>query len=154
MSRISCGVLLCRPTPRGLEYLLAHPGGPYFAKKDDGSWGIPKGLMEAGEDARQTAVREFNEETGLVLTPESLVSLGEIRQKSGKRVRGFAALGNCDPAVLVSNTFELEWPPRSGMKRHFPEVDRYGFFGLAAAKVKMIEAQHPFLTRALSELSA
>ncbi len=144
----SAGILLCRRTSAGLEFLLGHPGGPFFRNKDDGYWGILKGLVEPGEHPRTAAVREFNEETGLSLTLDGLVSVGEVVQRSGKRVFGYAVLGDCDPAALHSNHFELEWPPRSGMKGSFPEIDRYGFFGMAAARVKMMTAQHAFLERA------
>ena len=153
MSRVSAGVLLCRRMTTGLEFLLGHPGGPYFAKKDDGSWGILKGLVEPHEEPQATAVREFFEETGLNVAREALFDLGTVRLKSGKQVYGWAVIGDCDPSTLQSNTFELEWPPRSGLTSRFPEVDRFGFFDLAAARIKMIEAQHPFLERAGRALS-
>lgn len=161
--QVSAGVLLWRPSlllgggdPQGspqppYEFLLAHPGGPFFANKDEGAWTIPKGLLEPGEDAERAALREFREETGLELDLE-LVSLGEVKLKSGKRVLGFGALGDCDAASLKSNTFEVEWPPRSGRKQTFPEIDCFEWFAPDAARLKLNPAQAVFVERALEHI--
>jgi len=127
-----------------LEFLLVHPGGPFWKNKDAGAWTIPKGEVQANEEPLATAQREFEEELGL--RPEgSLVPLVPVRQKGGKLVRAWAFQGDCDPASCKSNTFELEWPPRSGRKQEFPEVDRADFFTLAQAKQKINPAQLPLL---------
>lgn len=147
-AKVSAGLLLCRQAAGGVEFLLVHPGGPYFAKKDAGWWTLPKGLVEPGEHPLRTAQREFVEETGFALPPGPFWPLGEIKQKGGKRVIGFGALGDADPAALRSNPFEIEWPPRSGRRQTFPEVDRAGWFGLAAAKQMILAAQIPLLERA------
>ena len=141
-----------RQTPE-LELLLVHPGGPFFRNKDNGSWTIPKGVVERGEDPLETARREFSEETGFE-APEAdaCLSLGEIRQKGGKHVQAWAFAGDCDPSLLKSNTFELEWPPRSGNKRRFPEVDRADFFGPDEAKLKLNPAQASFVDRLIESL--
>jgi predicted NUDIX family NTP pyrophosphohydrolase len=146
----SAGLLLCRPCwPTGApEFLLVHPGGPLWAKKDAGAWTIPKGLVEPGEDPQDTAKREFMEETGFALPPGPFAPLGSIVQKSGKQVSAWAAVGNADPAALRSNEFELEWPPRSGVRQRFPEVDRAGWFGFELATRKILPAQIPLLERA------
>ncbi|MCA9628063.1 MAG: NUDIX domain-containing protein [Myxococcales bacterium] len=162
--QVSAGILLWRPSlllgggdPQGnqeaaYEFLLAHPGGPFFKNKDEGAWSIPKGLLEAGEDAEVAARREFAEETGLTLELE-LISLGEVKLKSGKRVLGFGAQGDCDAASLQSNTFELEWPPRSARKQTFPEIDCFEWFTPDTAKVKLNQAQVAFVERALEHLA-
>ena len=143
----SAGILLHRAGNDGREVLLVHPGGPFWAKKDDGAWSIPKGELDPGEDPRACALREFAEETGTTLPPGELADLGEVRLKSGKTVVGFAAEGDLDAAAIVSNTFELEWPPRSGRRQAFPEVDRAGWFGLDAARAKLNPAQAAFVDR-------
>jgi predicted NUDIX family NTP pyrophosphohydrolase len=126
--------------------LLVHPGGPFWARRDAGAWSIPKGEIGADEDPQTAARREFAEELGLA--PDGpLAALGEIVQKGGKRVIAFALEGDFDPATLRSNTFELEWPPRSGKHRAFPEVDRAGWFDFAAARAKILPAQLPLLDR-------
>lgn len=127
-----------------IEVLLAHPGGPLFAKKDDGHWTVPKGEYADDEDALEAARREFNEETGLTSSPP-FIDLGEIKQKGGKLVRAWAFEGDCDPATIVSNTFEMEWPPKSGKRQSFPEVDRCAFFTLAQARDKIKPSQVPLL---------
>jgi len=143
----SAGILLHRTGNGGREVLLVHPGGPFWAKKDAGAWSIPKGELDPGEDPRACALREFAEETGTVLPPGELGDLGEVRLKSGKTVVGFAAAGDLDAGAIASNTFELEWPPRSGRRQAFPEVDRAGWFSLDAAREKLNPAQAPFVDR-------
>jgi predicted NUDIX family NTP pyrophosphohydrolase len=126
--------------------LLVHPGGPLWARRDDGAWTIPKGLVEPDESPEDAALRELREETGWSVSG-ALQPLGMVRQKAGKIVHGFAAPLDVDPATLVSNTFQLEWPPKSGRMQDFPEVDRAAWFTLPAARVKVLEAQAPFLDR-------
>jgi predicted NUDIX family NTP pyrophosphohydrolase len=128
------------------EVFLVHPGGPFWVKKDAGVWSIPKGEIDAGEASLDAARREFQEETGFKASGD-FVSLGKIRQKSGKVVEAWAFAGNCDPGLLKSNLCSMEWPPQSGRQISVPEVDRAGWFALTDAKVKLIEAQWPFLDR-------
>ncbi|HZP01382.1 MAG TPA: NUDIX domain-containing protein [Terriglobia bacterium] len=140
MAKISAGLLMYRHKNRRLEFLLVHPGGPLYAKKDEGVWSIPKGEVEPGNDEFSTAKREFEEETGL--TPRGdFLFVGEIKQKGGKIVRAWAFEGDCDPAMIRSNTFRMEWPPHSGKIQEFPEVDRGAFFELEEAKRKINPAQ-------------
>jgi predicted NUDIX family NTP pyrophosphohydrolase len=143
----SAGLLLFRRGAAGLEVLLAHPGGPFFKSKDEGFWTIPKGLPEVGEELPEAARREMAEEIGL--SPEGpLLGLVEVKQKGGKVVHGWAVEGDLPPGfVLRSNTFELEWPPRSGRRQSFPEVDRAEMFPLAIARTKINAAQAAFLDR-------
>jgi len=129
-----------------LEVLLVHPGGPYWRGKDEGAWSIPKGEMEASEDAMSAASREFTEETGVRLAGP-LEPLGEIRQRGGKRVVAFAVEGDLDAATVMSNSFEIEWPPRSGKMQAFPEIDRAEWFDLPVADAKILEGQRPLLDR-------
>src|SRR5262245_33704301 len=143
-AEVSAGILLYRETNGALEVLLAHPGGPFWARKDEGAWTIPKGLVEPGADLLATAQREFTEETGFTATGP-FVPLAPVRQTSGKIVHGFACRGDFDPTKLISNMFEIEWPPRSGQRRQFPEVDRAAWFDLATARDKLIAYQRPFL---------
>ena len=149
MPKISAGLLMYRDSAEqsaSPEILLVHPGGPYWRNKDDGAWTIPKGEVNKGEDLFAAAVREFTEETGL--TPSgSFFPLGEIKHKSGKIVHAWAFIGDCDPAQIHSNTFELEWPPKSGHTQTFPEIDRAGFFDLAAARRKILPSELPLLDR-------
>jgi predicted NUDIX family NTP pyrophosphohydrolase len=147
LSGPSAGVLLYRRRGGGLEVLLVHPGGPFFDKKDHGSWSIPKGLVEPGEAEPDAALREFREETGLPPPKGALLELGEIKQSGGKRVRAWAVEGDCDPASISSNVFEMEWPPRSGRIRSFPEVDRGAFFDLVEARRRLVPAQCELLDR-------
>jgi predicted NUDIX family NTP pyrophosphohydrolase len=150
----SAGILLFRRVAGAPEFLLAHPGGPFWARRDLGAWTIPKGEIEAGEEPRACALREFAEELGQVpaLDPGTLISLDSIRQKSGKLVEAWAAEGEFDPAALGSNTFAMEWPPRSGNQHEFPEVDRAEWFQAEEARRKILAAQVPFLDRLLEHL--
>jgi predicted NUDIX family NTP pyrophosphohydrolase len=146
VTKLSAGLLMFRRM-RGLEVLLVHPGGPFFRGKDEGVWSIPKGEVEEASEPLATALREFSEETGIEAPASGLVSLGEIRQKGGKRVVAWAVEGDLDPSRLRSNTFEVEWPPRSGRKEKFPEIDRAEFFSPAIARVKLNAAQVELLDR-------
>jgi predicted NUDIX family NTP pyrophosphohydrolase len=150
-SRKSAGVLLHRRTGNGLEVLLVHPGGPLWARRDAGAWSIPKGEYEPGEDALAAARREFAEELGTPAPDGPVRDLGEVTQKSGKVVRAWAAAGDLDAGAIASNTFGLEWPPRSGRIRQFPEVDRAEWFTLAEARARINPAQVALLER-LEEL--
>ena len=145
--RTSAGILLWRRRDGRLEVLLAHPGGPFWAKKDEGHWTVLKGETDPGEELEAVARREFAEETGHPLPDGPLIHLGEIRQKSGKLVIAWAVEGDLDPAVCASNTFEMEWPPRSGTIQQFPEIDRVEWFGLDEARRRLNVAQVPFLDR-------
>ena len=127
--------------------LLVHPGGPFWANRDAGAWSIPKGEYDEGEDPQACARREFQEETGTELPPGALAELGTVRLKSGKDVVAWAAEGDLDPDAIMSNEFELEWPPRSGRTESFPEVDRAGWFGLDGAREKLNPAQASFVDR-------
>lgn len=173
--KVSAGVLLFRRRGPALEVLLAHPGGPFFKNKDEGSWSIPKGECEPGEDPLACARREFEEETGVPLTQrhrggaargdsgmlvgspapgsvvppisEELIPLGEVKQSGGKRVLAWALERDMDAPKLASNTFEMEWPPKSGRLQRFPEIDRFEWFALDVARTKLIKAQAVFLDR-------
>jgi predicted NUDIX family NTP pyrophosphohydrolase len=140
---ISAGIVAFRRKP-ALEVLLAHPGGPFWAKKDDGVWTIPKGLVEPGDDLVATALREFTEETNLTAEGE-LVALMPVNQKSGKVVHAFAIEADFELGAFSSNTFEIEWPPKSGRRQSFPEIDHVAYFALPAAKTKIIAYQLPLL---------
>ena len=144
MPERSAGILLYRSRDGGTEVLLVHPGGPFWAKKDDGAWSIPKGLYGDGEDPLMAARREFEEETGARVEGEWL-PLGEFRLPSGKRLSVWAAEGDFDPARLKSNVFEMEWPPRSGERQAFPEVDRAEWYSPGTARVKITKGQLPVL---------
>jgi predicted NUDIX family NTP pyrophosphohydrolase len=146
MASRSAGVLAYRKHHGGIEVLLVHPGGPFWRNKDLGAWSIPKGEFGAGESAEEVARREFFEELGIEL-PVALASLGEIRQRGGKIVEAFAADFDVDVTAIRSNTFEIEWPPRSGRRQTFPEVDRACWFDLPTARDKINEAQRPLLDR-------
>jgi predicted NUDIX family NTP pyrophosphohydrolase len=147
MAKRSAGILLYRTRGGTIEVLLVHPGGPFWANKDLGAWSIPKGEVEAGQDPLAVAVREFEEETGRRPPEAELVALGEVRQRGGKVVAAWAAEGDLDPAAVTSNTFTIEWPPRSGTRREFPEVDRAGWFDLATAREKLVAAQAELVDR-------
>jgi predicted NUDIX family NTP pyrophosphohydrolase len=130
------------------QVLLVHPGGPFWANKDAGAWSIPKGEYEEGDDPRDCARREFEEELGTPLPPDTeLRELGAVRLRSGKQVTAYAAEGDLDADAITSNTFTMEWPPRSGVRREFPEVDRAGWFGLDEAREKLNPAQAKLLDR-------
>ena len=145
----SSGILLYRDGDDGTtEFLLIHPGGPYWSKRDEGAWSIPKGGIEAEEDSRTAALRELDEELGPAapdLEPDELIELGSIRQRAGKIVDAWAAEGDFDPAALDSNTFEMEWPPKSRRQQFFPEIDRIAYFTLPVAMTKIIAYQQPLL---------
>jgi predicted NUDIX family NTP pyrophosphohydrolase len=145
--RLSAGILLFREHGGRLEVLLGHPGGPFFAKKDEGSWSLLKGEADPGEELPAVARREFAEETGQEPPEGTMLELGEIRQKGGKTVVAWALAGDLDAATARSNTFEMEWPPRSGHHRAFPEIDRVEWFDLGTARTKIIPAQVPLLDR-------
>jgi predicted NUDIX family NTP pyrophosphohydrolase len=148
-SEISAGILAFRRNPR-LEFLLAHPGGPYWRNKDDGAWSIPKGNVESG-DLLSCAKREFNEETGLVAAGP-FIALTPLRQKSGKTVHAFAFEANFDLDTFSSNMFEMEWPPRSGKNQSFPEIDRIAYFTLATARRKILPGQRSFIEELVGRL--
>ena len=143
----SAGILLYRLRGGEPEVLLVHPGGPFWARKDEGAWSIPKGEYGDDEDSRACARREFEEETGTALPPGALTDLGTERQRNGKVVTAWGAEGDLDADAIQSNSFEMEWPPRSGRMQFFPEVDRAGWFGLEAAREKLNPAQTAFLDR-------
>jgi predicted NUDIX family NTP pyrophosphohydrolase len=146
MPQVSAGLMMFRRSGSSVEIFLVHPGGPFWAKKDEGAWSIPKGLVEKGEDKLGAAKREFAEETSVVPS-RPFIELGEIRQKSGKQVYAWAFEGNCDPPSIKSNTFTLEWPPRSGRMSEFPEIDRGRFFAIAEARRKINSQQAEFVNR-------
>lgn len=154
MARQSAGLLMYRRTHAGtLEVFLVHPGGPFFRNRDDGAWTVPKGEPHPGEDLLACARREFREETGASPPdPAACVSLATVQQAGGKLVHAWAFQGDFDPRDLRCNTFELEWPPRSGKKQSFPEVDRAAFFALPLARTKLNPAQVPLLDRLLVQL--
>ena len=148
-SRVSAGLVLYRKRDGELEVFLAHPGGPFFAHKDDGHWTIPKGEVETGEDMLATAIREVEEETGLVIDERAnFIELGSIKQKGGKIVHGWGVeYSGADPGPCKSNVFHMEWPIGSGQMKAFPEVDRAEFFPLETAKAKVKATQVPLLER-------
>jgi len=152
MARRSAGILLYRRRGDGVELLLVHPGGPLWARRDAGAWSIPKGEYTEGEDPLAAALREFEEETGQRPPEAKMVALGEVRQRGGKVVSAWAAPGDLDPAAVTSNTFSMEWPPRSGRRREFPEVDRAGWFDPATAREKLLAAQADLVDRLLTAL--
>lgn len=141
---VSAGIALYRRRPDGIEVLLVHPGGPYWAARDDGAWSVPKGLVDPGEDAFACARREFREETGFSIEDDGF-DLGVFRQPSGKRLHIWAVEGDWDPRKLKSNLFELEWPPRSGRMQRFPEVDRAAWFAQEEAPAKILKGQRAVL---------
>jgi predicted NUDIX family NTP pyrophosphohydrolase len=152
MPKRSAGILLFRRLSGRLEVLLVHPGGPFWTRKDDGAWSIPKGEHEEAEDPLAVAKREFEEELGSPSPAGEVIDLGELVQPSRKRVRGYAIEGDFDAAEIRSNSFETEWPPRSGRLQSFPEVDRAAWFSLAEAETKFLPGQRAFLGRLLQKL--
>ena len=146
MKKLSAGIVLYQLAEGRLRVLLVHPGGPFWAKKDLGAWSIPKGEMVAGDNPQVVARREFMEETGTEARGE-IHPLGEVRQSGGKRVLAFAVEGDIDAEGISSNTFELEWPPRSGRKQTFPEIDRAAWFDMASARTRILPGQLPLLDR-------
>jgi predicted NUDIX family NTP pyrophosphohydrolase len=150
----SAGILLYRRGGAGIELLLVHPGGPFWAKKDDGAWSIPKGEVEPGEEPLAAAIREVGEELGPTaeVDTEALIELGSVRQRAGKVVEAWAVEGDFDPEALESIGFEMEWPPRSGRQQSFPEVDRAGWFAAEEARVKILGGQEPLIDRLLEAL--
>lgn len=152
MTNVSAGILLYRRAAGTIEVLLGHPGGPFFTRKDDGAWTVLKGELDGSEDRYGVARREFEEETGHEAPDGTPVDLGEIVQSGGKHVVAWALEGDLDPDAAVSNTFEMEWPPRSGRTAAFPEIDRVAWFDLASARTKIRTTQRPFLDRLTAEL--
>jgi predicted NUDIX family NTP pyrophosphohydrolase len=146
IAAVSAGLLMYALTDGGLQIFLVHPGGPFFNKKDDGYWGIPKGLQENNEALLDTAKREFSEETGINPAGDFL-PLGSVKQKSGKTVHAWAfKVESNKPVMIHSNTFKIEWPPKSGIKQKFPEVDKGEFFPPDIARIKIVEAQTEFIS--------
>jgi predicted NUDIX family NTP pyrophosphohydrolase len=150
----SAGLLLFRRRDAALQVLLGHMGGPYWARKDERAWTIPKGELDDGEDALTGARREFREELGHAPPDGPVLELGEIRQRGGKRVVGFAVEGDFDPAALQAGRFELEWPPRSGRRQAFPEVDRVAWFDVETARRKVVGGQVALLDRLAEAVQA
>lgn len=149
----SAGILVYRRTSDGVEFLLAHPGGPFWARKDEGAWSIPKGLVDPGEELCAAAVREFEEETGLEVQGE-LAELTPLKQKGGKLVFAWLAEADLDLSRFRSNRFEMEWPPRSSRRASFPEIDRVAYFDPGAALAKILPGQAPFIQEARERLSS
>ena len=147
MTTRSAGILLFRRTATDVEVLLGHMGGPFWARKDAGAWTIPKGLPEGDEDLVDTARREFTEELGVPVPSGPLHALGEVRQSGGKVVTAWAIEGDLDPDAIVPGTFEMEWPPRSGRRASFPEVDRVAWFDLDEAAARIVTGQRTLLDR-------
>ena len=150
--KLSAGLLLYRSGTDGVEVLIAHPGGPFWARKDEHAWSIPKGEYESGDDPWLTALREFGEELGLEPPEGPRLELGEVRQSGGKVVTVFAVAAGLDLTDTRSNTFEMEWPPRSGRMQEFPEVDRVAWVSVGTARVKLLKGQLPILERLLAAL--
>jgi predicted NUDIX family NTP pyrophosphohydrolase len=147
MPTLSAGLLLYRGDGLGLEVLIGHPGGPFWARKDEGAWSIPKGEYAEGEDPWEAARREFTEEIGTPPPEGPRIDFAPLRQPSGKIITAFAVRGDLDVSGAVSNTFTMEWPPRSGRLREFPEIDRVAWFDLQAARAKLLKGQRPLLDR-------
>lgn len=153
-TRVSAGILLYRLTEARLEFLLAHPGGPLFARRDAGAWSIPKGEPDGDEPLLDVARREFAEETGHPVPDGAIFDLGTIVQKGGKVVFAWAVEGDLDPALAISNTFDMEWPPKSGRMAAYPEIDRVAWFDPIEARLRIKAAQIPLLERLEAELTA
>jgi predicted NUDIX family NTP pyrophosphohydrolase len=154
MAKRSAGILLYRGKGAGLELLLVHPGGPFWAKKDLGAWSIPKGEYEEGEDPLAVARREFEEELGSPAPAGDAIELGELEQPSRKLITAYAIEGDVDVGTLSSNLFEIEWPPKTGRLQSFPEVDRAQWFTVKEARDKILPGQRPFIDRLLERLAA
>jgi predicted NUDIX family NTP pyrophosphohydrolase len=150
--KTSAGILLYRLGPDGPQVFLVHPGGPFWARRDSGAWSIPKGEYDEREDPRACALREFEEETGTALPQTELIELGSVKQKGGKVVTAWAAEGDLDADAVRSNTFTMEWPPRSGRQSEFPEIDRAGWFDLDEAREKLVSAQAELIDRLIERL--
>jgi predicted NUDIX family NTP pyrophosphohydrolase len=150
MAKRSAGLLLYRRV-NGVEVFLVHPGGPFWAKKDDGVWSLPKGEYAEDEDPLSAAKREVEEETGFAVDG-NFVPLGELRQPSGKIVTAWAIERDIDASLVKSNTFSMEWPPKSGKTQEFPEVDKGGWFSIPSAKTRLLKGQVAFLDRLLAKL--
>jgi len=150
MPKLSAGLLLFRRSPH-IELFLVHPGGPFWARKDDGAWSLPKGEHSEDEDALQAAKREFQEETGIPIDGDFL-PLGELRQPSGKLITAWAVEKDVDPALVKSNPFSMEWPPKSGKTQEFPEVDRAAWFPVSQARTKLLKGQVAFINRLAQKL--
>ena len=153
MASQSAGILVYRRNKQAIEFFLVHPGGPFWAKKDQGAWSIPKGEYDTGEDPLAAAKREFQEETGQPIHGK-FTALSPIKQKAGKTVQAWLVEGEVDIAAIHSNTFEMEWPPKSGRKQHFPEIDKGEWFDSATAKIKINENQAAMIDEALRLIEA
>jgi predicted NUDIX family NTP pyrophosphohydrolase len=153
MPKLSAGLLLFRRTEAGLEVFLVHPGGPFWAKKDEGAWSIPKGEYAEDEPALEATKREFREETGFEVEGDPF-ELGTVKQASGKLVSVWAVEGDCNPERLVSNTCFIEWPPRSGRNIEIPEVDRGEWFAIEAARARIVKGQAPALDLLIQRVTA
>jgi predicted NUDIX family NTP pyrophosphohydrolase len=153
-ARRSAGLLVFRRGALGLEVLLAHPGGPFWARRDLGAWSLPKGEYQPDEDALDAARREFAEELGIPAPPGRVLPLGEVRQAGGKVVTAWAVEGDLDPEAIVPGTFELEWPRGSGQARTYPEIDRVAWFGLREAQERILAGQRDLLDRLVDRLGA
>jgi predicted NUDIX family NTP pyrophosphohydrolase len=154
MPKLSAGLLLYRVTDAGVDVLIGHPGGPFWAKKDDGAWSIPKGEYDEGEDPWAAAQREFEEELGKPPPTGPRIDFPPLKQPSGKIITAFAVCGDLDLEGTVSNTFTLEWPKGSGNVREYPEIDRVAWFGVAAARSKLLKGQRPLLDLLLDAVGA
>jgi predicted NUDIX family NTP pyrophosphohydrolase len=154
MARTSAGVLLYRRRGPDLEVLIGHMGGPFWARKDDAAWSVPKGEYGPGEEPFAVALREFEEELGSPVPADDFVPLGEVKQSGGKVLTVWAAEGDLDAAAARSNTFSLEWPPRSGRIQEFPEIDRAAWMAVDQARTKLVRGQAPLLDRLLAALDA
>jgi predicted NUDIX family NTP pyrophosphohydrolase len=148
MAKVSAGILMYRRRSGAIQVFLVHPGGPFWAKKDLGAWSIPKGEVDSREDMLSAARREFEEETGFRVSGR-FIPLSSVKLKSGKHVHAWAVEGDCNPSEIRSNSFSMEWPPRSGKRQEFPEIDRAAWFGIDEAKEKINEGQVPLLEELL-----
>ena len=153
MKKQSAGILVYRLAQGGVEVFLGHPGGPFWAKKDAGAWSIPKGEYEADEDALSAAKREFQEETGQPAPEGDYLDLGEFKRKDGKTIKAWAVQGDIDASKISSNSFEMEWPPKSGQKQAFPEVDKAAWLPIQTAAPKLHQGQAIFLEHLAEKLA-